>query len=252
MNILLTNDDGIKAKGICALRDALAKKHTLIVAAPASEKSAMSHAISLGKKMRVEDQMIGGIRHIGVFGTPADSVKFALSGVTGVTPDLIISGINQGANTGVSVYYSGTISAAREGLINRIPSVAVSLASKTYDDFAAAVCVIEKIVDGYSSGAFPKDVLLNVNVPPLKRELIKGFKVTKQAESRFVEEFIVEVEPSGEKIYKLAGKIELYDSDGTTDEEAVLEGYVSITPFKLDVTYHERMPELADWFRKIK
>lgn len=250
MKILLTNDDGIRAKGILALRDALAKKHGLVVAAPATEQSATSHSISLGQKLRVEDKEIHGVRHIGVYGTPADSVKFALSGILGFIPDLVVSGINQGSNTGVSVYYSGTISAAREGLINRIPAMAVSLASKTYSDFSVAIDVTQKLIEGYREGVFPKDVLLNVNIPPLNRDSVKGIKVAKQAESRFVEEFVEDKEPSGEKIYRLAGQIELFDPDGTSDEEAILEGYASVTPLKLDTTFYEAMPQLENWLKK--
>ena len=155
MNILLTNDDGINAQGLQALKKMLSDDENLIVVAPVNEKSASSHSISLGQKLRVEEDTVDGIPHFSIHGTPADCVKFALSEIKEFKPDLIISGINQGANTGVSVYYSGTISAAREGVINHVPAMAVSLCSKTFTDYSAALRVTQMLVDGYSAGAVP-------------------------------------------------------------------------------------------------
>ena len=248
MNILLTNDDGIKAPGIQALLECMPDSVTAVGVAPANEKSASSHSISLGQKLRVENVSQNGVIRYAVHGTPADCVKFALYELKTFVPDLIISGINQGANTGVSVYYSGTISAAREGLINRVPSIAISLCSTPFfRDFSAAQAILRRIVEAYQSHAFPERVMLNVNVPPLPESEIQGVKITKQADSHFIEEFVTEEQHDGKKIYTLAGEIELMDPDGTSDEEAVMKGFISITPLKLDVTDYGSMPFFKRW-----
>lgn len=249
MNILLSNDDGIDAPGIQALLSSVPSGMRVVVAAPASERSASSHSISLGQKLRIEEFKKKGVRHFAVHGTPADCVKFALVGISGFKPDLILSGINQGANTGVSVYYSGTISAAREGFINGVPAVAISLASRVFNDFEASAVLARKIIRGYEAGYFPKNVMLNVNVPPLSSSEIQGIKVTKQAYSRFIEEFITDKEHNDKKVYTLAGEIEVLNADGTSDEEAVLEGFISMTPLKLDLTEYEALPLLRDWVK---
>ena len=236
MNVLISNDDGIYASGIKALVEGLDPKIKKVVVAPADQKSASSHSISLGQKLRVQEFIAGNVLHYAVHGTPVDCVKFAISEVKNFIPDLILSGINQGANTGVSVYYSGTISAAREGVINRVPAVALSLCSRDSTDFRASVVIANKIVEAYAQGIFPKHVLLNVNIPPGFPDDIKGIRITKQADSRFIEEFVTEKIKKDERIYTLAGEIELMDPDGTSDEEAVSEGYISITPLKLDLT----------------
>ena len=266
MNILLTNDDGIEAPGLEALVGCFrsqekwdSEKHfELLVTAPANEKSASSHSISLGEKLRVEEYVSKNLLHYKVHGTPADCVKFALSEIKDFAPDLIISGINQGANTGVSVYYSGTISAAREGLINRVPSMAVSLCSppvrqagKTSQDFSACVSIVSSLVEGYRASLFPLEIMLNVNVPALNPDEIKGIKITKQAASHFIEEFVPQKAHDGKKIYTLAGQMELYDTDGASDEEAVAQGFISVTPLKLDLTHYESIPVFEKWVKTL-
>lgn len=249
MNILLTNDDGINAPGLQALLNAVPKGHKAILAAPANEKSASSHSISLGQKLRVEEYIANGFPHYAVHGTPADCVKYALSEIKNFKPDLIVSGVNHGANTGVSVYYSGTISAAREGFINRVPAIAISLCSRTFRDFTASVLLMCRIFELYGKQPFVPNVMLNINLPPLPAYDIKGIRITKQADSRFIEEFVKEKEHDGKKVYSLAGEIELYDPDGKSDEEAVAEGYISITPLKLDLTEYGAIPFFENWFK---
>lgn len=251
MNILLTNDDGIEAAGLQALIQSVPPGIRAVVAAPASERSASSHSISLGQKLRIEELRKDGLQQFSVHGTPADCVKFALVGIPNFVPDLIVSGINHGANTGVSVYYSGTISAAREGFINGVPAVAISLASRTFRDFSASMMIARKIMEGYASGLFPLNVMLNVNVPPLGVGAIQGIKITKQAASRFIEEFIPEKDHGDKKVYTLAGEIEVLNADGTSDEEAVLEGCIAITPLKLDLTEYGAFPFFKHWVKDL-
>jgi 5'-nucleotidase len=252
MNILLTNDDGIQADGIKALQESVPPGVLAVVAAPASERSACSHSISLGQKLRIEEMRKTKFPSYAVHGTPADCVKFAISTLPGFKPDLIVSGINHGANTGVSVYYSGTISAAREGFINRFPGVAVSLCGRGTRDFRAAVDITRQLILGYQQGQFPLNVMLNVNVPGIDPKKIKGVKITKQAASHFIEEFVPEKSHDGKKVFTLAGEIEVYNADGTSDEEAVADGYISITPLKLDLTDYEAIPHFASWLQQTK
>ena len=253
MNILLTNDDGIHAPGMEALISAMPKTGVQVaVAAPATQRSASGHSITLGQRLRVEECHVKGIKKFAVHGTPADCVKFAIAGLDNFQPDLLISGINQGANTGVSVYYSGTISAAREGFINQIPAVAVSLCSSSSTDFEASIDITRRIIEGYRAGQFPLDVMLSINVPPLPLREIRGVRVTKQAHSHFIEELIPEKEHDGKKIFTLAGEIEIYEPDGASDEEAVAEGYISITPLKLDLTDYRFIKHFEDWLKTSK
>lgn len=250
MNVIFTNDDGIRARGLRALVKELPDYVNPLVVAPSSERSASSHSISLGQKLRVEESREKGIPHYKVHGTPADCVKFAVAELRKFRPDLIVSGINQGANTGVSVYYSGTVSAAREGMINRIPAMAVSLCSRDFDDFRAGVEMTYRLIAAYRRRLFAMHALLNVNVPALPPEKIRGVKITKQAASRFVEEFKVERDCEGRKVYTLVGEIELHDPDGMSDEEAVNEGFISLTPLRLDLTDYEAMKFLKTWLKK--
>ncbi len=252
MNILVTNDDGVQAPGLRALVNSLPSWANVLIAGPATEKSAMSHAISLKDKLKIESLTQDGKPCYAVHGTPADSVKFAFSEFLNFKPDLVISGINQGANTGVSVYYSGTVAAAREAFINHVPAVAISLASKTFSDFSASCEMMHLLLNAYQAKKIPLETLLNVNVPALRWAEIKGIRITRQAPSRFVEEFIPEGESEGKKIFSLAGAIELASSDGTSDEEAILDGYISITPLKLDLTHLEVMKDMNRWLEDLK
>lgn len=247
MKILLTNDDGIEAPGLKALADAIEKEHECFVVAPSSEKSASSHSISLGQKLVIEER---SPKRFAVFGTPADCVKFALSELKHFHPDLLISGINPGPNTGVSVYYSGTISAAREGVINELPSIAVSIGSKKATDFSFAASFTTSILQGFEKTLLKPGMFLNINIPALPPSEIRGIKIARQAASRFIEEFIQEKASDHKRVYTLAGEIEVCDPDGTSDEEVLLEGFISITPLKLDLTEHSTIPILERWFKE--
>lgn len=244
MKILLTNDDGIHAVGLEALVRELEPEHECLVAAPASERSASSHSISLGQKLVIEEMAPG---RYAIHGTPADCVKLALSEIKYFKPDLLISGINPGPNTGVSVYYSGTISAAREALINQLSGIAVSIRSKTPSDYSFAASFCHVLIEGYASKVFPQNVILNVNLPDLPESKIRGIKIARQAPSRFVEEFIVDSVHENKRIYRLAGEIQVFDPDGTTDEEVCAKGFIAITPLKLDATCYTTVPLLEKW-----
>ncbi len=243
MGILLTNDDGIDEKGLYVLRDALMKIDNVIVVAPDSQRSASSHSISIADFLRVEPLYLSG-EFLGykVSGTPADCVKIALCELLNKPPAAVVSGINRGPNTGVSVYYSGTVSAAREGAIAGIPSVAVSMCSFEYDNFDFAAEIAANTVERFIKGEFPSGLTLNINIPPLDREEIKGIKITKQANSRFIERY----NKTGGNSYRLTGELYIDNEEPDDDEYAVNQGYVSITPLKLDMTDYSFFNKVKD------
>ncbi len=252
MRVLITNDDGIHSPGLRAIVDAIHKEAECLVVAPHKERSATAHSISLYDEIWVESVHIGdGLKGYSVEGTPADCVKFAFAELLKKKVDLIISGINLGLNTGISVYYSGTVSAAREGLINGVPSIAISQGKQQTRDFAYAGKLVSKLVHGYKNLHFPKDTFLNINVPPVESQQVKGIRVTKQAHSRF-DEWFEEIKKSGSngrKPYQVRGDIEILSPDGTSDEEAIREGYVSMTPLLLDSTHYKQMSHFEKWVR---
>jgi 5'-nucleotidase len=248
MKILLTNDDGIQAPSMRALREAISEIADCFIVAPEMQRSASAHSISIVHDVGVREYAVDG-RFFGlqVSGTPADCVKLALCEIMrNDPPDMIISGINLGPNTGVSVYYSGTVSAAREGTIAGIPSIAASLCSFTYTDFSYSCKIVKEIAIKILQHGLPRDITLNINIPPLEESEIKGVRITKQAQSRFIEEYIAKGADNGSKLYSLAGELEVVDTDVNNDENAVQDGYVSVTPIKLDLTDYSVMAQIGE------
>ena len=252
MRILITNDDGIQSPGLLAIVQALQKEVECLVVAPHKQCSATSHSITIYDHIAVEEVDLNHFKGYSIEGTPADCVKFAIGELAkNHKLDLIISGINLGLNTGVSVYYSGTVSAAREGMINGIPSIAISQAREQLNDFSFACKLIQDLVHGHKHHHLPKDTFLNVNIPHLAHSDIKGIRVTKQAHSRFVEWFEAHEHLSnGKKKYSIFGNIEMINPDGTSDEEALRLGYAAITPLRLDLTHYERLSDIQTWMDK--
>ncbi len=250
--ILLTNDDGIEAESIWALKDRLFKIADCEIVAPRHPKSASSHAVSLNDSIRLERVRRGKFTGYGVHGTPVDAIKFALNELFSDKHfDLIVSGINLGPNTGVSVYYSGTIGAAREGIICGVPAFAVSIASFVWNGFDYALDITSQIARSYLAGKFPPDYFLNVNIPAVENASeIRGMRVTRQAPSKFVELFDKERHPGGLS-YKLRGKILVLDP-GDTDQEALEKQYVSITPLALDMTHYGHMKHAKAFLKALK
>ncbi|MBU1863388.1 MAG: 5'/3'-nucleotidase SurE [Candidatus Omnitrophica bacterium] len=247
MTILLTNDDGIQAKSIRELKEVLSDVDNCVVVAPASQKSASAHAISIAHDIEVSDYYYeNDFFGFQVEGTPADCVKLALCEIMKEPPAIIVSGINRGPNTGVSVYYSGTVSAAREGTIAGIPSIAVSMCSCEYDNFTYACVLVKKIVTNILQKGLPEGIMLNINIPPLREQEIKGIRIARQAPSRFVEKYIHRGENKGCTRYTLTGKMELVNAGSDNDEQTVRDGYVSITPLKLDLTSFSSFKEIEN------
>ena len=248
MNILISNDDGIHAPGIMTLYNAVKDLGDVHVVAPDSERSAVGHAITLSDPLKtIEVYRDGSWFGHAVSGTPADCVKLAVCGLLENPPDLILSGVNFGANTGISIIYSGTVSAATEGTILGIPSVAVSLTTFTDPIWETAAHVARVIALQTARHGLPADTLLNVNVPNLPVDQLKGYAVTRMGRSRFVETFEKRSDPRGNIYYWMDGEMELLDGGADTDVQAVLDGYVSLSPIGLDLTRHDGLDVLRQW-----
>lgn len=246
--ILITNDDGIYAPGIKALKEALNGLGELIVVAPLAEKSAVGHAITLSDPLRVQeverdDTFFG----YAVNGTPADCVKLGVRCLCPRQPDLVISGINLGPNTATNIIYSGTVSAAAEGSIMGIPAIAVSINSFIQNEFIAAGNIARSVSGQTLTRGLPAGTLLNINVPPLPPEQIKGVRVTRQGKGRYQEDFDKRTDPNRRTYYWLTGKKMLLDQGLDVDDSAVNEGYISVTPIHYELTNQKFLKELSRW-----
>jgi 5'-nucleotidase len=250
MKILLTNDDGINAPGLAALHSKISQIADTIVVAPDTEMSAIGHAISLNNPLRVADfHKNGSFFGYAVSGTPADCVKIAHSAIfkDKAKPNLLISGINWGSNTGINTIYSGTVSAATEGAILHIPSFAISLATYAKADFTTAAEFAAELALIITKKKLPRGVFLNVNVPAIPKAKIKGVKVTRQGAANYTEEYFVRKDPRERTYYWLAGEKVEIEQDSNVDDRAILENKISITPVHYDLTYYPIMKELEKW-----
>jgi 5'-nucleotidase len=247
MKILLTNDDGIKAEGIKKLAKTFAEKGNHVsVVAPERERSATGHAITVHKPLRVSQTEFDGISYFAVSGTPADCVKLALEQLVD-KPDIVISGINRGANLGTDVLYSGTVSAAIEAALDGLPAIAVSVASFQQPTYDTAAAVTFKLANTYLTNGLPNGTLLNVNVPNLPDAEIKGIKITKLGERKYINNFEKRTDPRGRVYYWMAGEADDSNLEQGTDIWAVVNNYVSVTPIHFDLTNHYFLSELSKW-----
>lgn len=250
MNILISNDDGIQAPGILTLAEVAREFGEVTIVAPDSPQSAMGHAISLGKPLRLyKERLADGSYGHACNGTPADCVKLA-TGVLmkGKLPTLVLSGINHGANSSVSSIYSGTLSAAREGAIQGIPAVGFSvLDHHQAADFSQYKEILRKVIAKAIAQPLGNGDLLNVNIPRIPFEEIKGIKVVRQAMGRWVEEFDERTDPFGEPYYWLTGKFLLQDTGADNDDAVLKAGYVSVTPMMHDLTDYNRLESVKGW-----
>jgi 5'-nucleotidase len=253
-SILVCNDDGITAPGIKALCAVAQEFGDVTVVAPDSAQSGMGHAITIGEPLRLKDETIApGLIGWACSGTPADCVKLATGVLMPEKPDLLISGINHGPNYSISVVYSGTMSAAMEGAIEGIPSIGFSLCDFDYHaDFSAAQEVARAVIRKALHAAMPAGTLLNVNIPKLSIDQIKGIRITRQAIGRWVEEFDQRIDPHGRKYYWLTGRFQQEDEGQDTDTWALENGYVSVCPVEYDLTAHHSIAALNQWNLQIR
>lgn len=245
--ILISNDDGFHAPGMRAMREALEGLGRLIVCCPDSEQSATSHALTLHRPLRiakVEEDCYT------VDGTPTDSVLLGINHILkGEKPDLVMSGINAGPNIGDDIGYSGTVAAALEGTVYGVPSVAVSLASHDFKDFSAAGKVARESAQWVLANGLPKDVTLNVNIPAIEPSQIRGRRVTIQGKRHFEDIVQEKLDPRGRRYYWIGGSVVFPEQEPGTDITAIAEGYVSITPIRIELTAHDvltHVKSLAD------
>ena len=247
-SILISNDDGIFAPGIYALWEAMSEIGETIVVAPNTEKSAVGHAITISDPIRIEEvKRSNGFKGFSVNGTPADSVKIAVKSIMKNKPDIIISGINAGANVGQSLLYSGTISAASEGTLLGIPSIAISLDALRDMDFSTSKVVAKKIVNKVLEYGLPNETLLNVNIPKDAEGGIKGYQITYQGAIYFKDDFEKREDPRGRIYYWMTGDVKDTDKELESDGVAIKEGYVSITPLQLQMTNFDFIEKLSEW-----
>jgi 5'-nucleotidase len=245
--ILITNDDSIYSKGIRSLIDAVKHLGDVVVIAPSLPQSGMGHAVTLHEPLRLTEikRFEGILASYACSGTPVDSVKIARDVVLDRKPDICLSGINHGSNSSINVIYSGTMSAAVEAGIEAIPSVGFSLSDHSADaDFELSAEVVAKITKEMLENPQKMPILLNVNIPNIKKEELKGYKICRQAVAKWEEEFEQRTDPRGSIYYWLTGKFKNYDHQTDTDEWALANGYVSIVPVQFDLTNYKAMDVL--------
>jgi 5'-nucleotidase len=236
--ILVTNDDGVTAPGIRNLVEAVKDLGKIIVVAPDKPQSGMGHAITIGQPLRLHAVSIfGDIEAYQCSGTPVDCVKLAVDKVLHRKPDICLSGINHGANHSINVIYSGTMSAAVEAAIESIPSIGFSLLDHSIEaDFSASRKYVKQITSMMLEKPLDKHLILNVNIPAVKGDLIKGIKVCRQAYAKYDEDFIERDDPNGRKYYWLTGQFKNMDKGKDTDVWALENNYVSVVPVQFDLT----------------
>ncbi|MCD6449579.1 MAG: 5'/3'-nucleotidase SurE [Thermotogaceae bacterium] len=244
MRILITNDDGVTSEGILTLAKTLAKKHEVMVVAPESERSAVGHAITIHLPIWAEKLSI--FEDIPVYsttGTPADCVKLGID-VLFPNPDVVISGINQGPNLGTDVIYSGTVSGALEGTLYGIPSIAVSSANYLNPNYKTAAKAIYDLLEQFDLSIIPQYTALNINVPAVPYEELRGWKVTRQSKRRWKDYFEARTDPFGRTYYWMKGDVIEDDKDPDADYKAVNQNYISVTPVSIFITEENFFKEL--------
>ena len=244
MNLLLSNDDGIEAEGLNVLAERLRRDHKIFVVAPDSEKSASSHSLTLKHPLRVKKIKKG---FYAVDGTPADCVNIAINDILPKKPDLVVSRINHGANLGDDISYSGTVSAAMEGVLFNILSIAISFEMKRSYDFGPAADFAARLLLYLERNKLPKDTILNVNVPDMIVEREIDFKITRQGRRIYENAVTEKTDSSGKKFYMIGTNEIKFEEDIESDFFAVSNGYISITPLHLDLTNYSSIKELKRW-----
>ena len=255
MNILISNDDGIYAAGVRALVEALSNTgHKITVVCPDRERSATGHALTLQEPLRV-DKIVGvypePIEAWACSGTPSDTVKLALDALLSDRPDLVLSGINRGANLGTDVLYSGTVAAAMEGVMEGVPSIAFSLTSFTHPDFSAAANFARKMIEAITQNPLTESTLLNVNIPAIAEADICGTVVTRLGIRRYKDLFEKRIDPRGKTYYWLSGVVVEEEAEADTDIQGIRDNYVTITPLQWDLTAPNVMSNIQEWKKKV-
>jgi len=248
MRVLVSNDDGVDAPGIHVLAERLGAVGEVTVVAPDRDRSGASNSLTLDSPLRVLPMGNGFYR---VAGTPTDCVHLALSGLLEEEPDIVVSGINNSANLGDDVIYSGTVSAAMEGRFLGLPAIAVSLVSKDHKgvNYDAAAQAVLHLMQRLLVDPLPADTILNVNVPDLPWKEIKGFEVTRLGRRHRAEPCIAQTDPRGRPIWWIGPAGEVDDAGPGTDFNAVRRGFISVTPIHVDLTRFQALEKVSSWMQ---
>lgn len=253
MRFLVSNDDGVLAPGLAVLAEALSALGEVTVVAPESERSGFANALSLDRPLRPVRQANG---FWAVNGTPADCIHLALNGLLDFEPDIVVSGINSGANLGDDTLYSGTVAAAMEARFLGKTAMAVSLAgpgARTCgpEGYAAAAAMTVRLIESWGSLQLPNRTLLNVNVPERPLADIRGFRVTRLGHRGRAQDVLTLEDPRGREVFWIGLAGEPMDAGEGTDFEAIRDGYVSVTPLQSDLTRHDALPDVARWLKDL-
>lgn len=248
MRILISNDDGVYAPGLAVLADTVAEIADITVVAPDRDRSGVSNSLTLNRPLRLNKAPNG---FISVDGTPTDCVHVAITGYLEYEPDMVIAGINSGANLGDDVLYSGTVAAATEGRFLGFPAIAVSLAGEEQLFYQTAATVVRGLVQQLQRNPLPADTILNINVPDIPYAQLKGFQVTRLGERHRAKPAIKDTDPRGRTIYWVGPAGLEQDAGPGTDFYAVSRGYVSITPLQIDLTRYAVLESLTEWVAQL-
>ncbi len=244
MRILLSNDDGYFAPGLAALAAALSKLAEITVVAPERDKSGASNSLTLDRPLSIRKAPNG---YFFLNGTPTDCVHMAVTGMLDWVPDMVVSGVNHGANMGDDTIYSGTVAAATEGFLLGVPAIAVSLVAKNFKHFDTAAWVAAELVKRHQRTPITTPSLLNVNVPDVPIDALKGFEVTRLGKRHKAEAVVKTVNPRGETVYWIGAAGAAADAGPGTDFHATENNRVSITPLQVDLTNFQQMKSVGDW-----
>lgn len=249
MKILVSNDDGVNAPGIKALVKELENIAKIDTVAPDRNRSAASNSLTLMRPLRV-NQLDNGA--YSVQGTPTDCVHLAVTGFINPKPDMVVSGINDGANLGDDILYSGTVAAAMEGRFLGLPAIALSMVGEKVKHFETGAIVARKLVTKLKHMPLPSSTILNVNIPDLPYEQIKGYEITRLGSRHCSEPLVEQLDPRGHKMYWVGPPGQEQDAGQGTDFNAINRGFVSITPLQLDMTHYEMFSHLSEWVNGVE
>lgn len=248
MRILISNDDGIDSEGLLALKQALERVGEVAVLAPERNWSAAGHSKTLHHPLRVREVTLrDGSPAYASDGAPSDCVALAALGFLGYRPDLVVSGINKGANLAGDITYSGTVAAAMEAVVAGIPGIAVSLEGRGLWNFPPAAAFAARLVEQVARNGLAPEVLLNINVPAAAQEAIAGVRITRLGVQKYADELITRTDPFGRKYYWIGGEPVPGEGEEDTDVWAIVHKYISITPIHLDLTNHRLIEVLQGW-----
>ncbi|MCF8037938.1 MAG: 5'/3'-nucleotidase SurE [Desulfohalobiaceae bacterium] len=252
MRLLLTNDDGIRAIGLRSLEKALRRAgHQVMVVAPLSEQSAVGHAVTLSSPLRLKEINDGDFQGVAVSGTPVDCVKIGLNSILSLEPDLVVSGINNGANVGVDILYSGTVAAATEAALAGIPALAVSIDDFHPLDLEEQAEFVARFIEVLDPSCCPPQRVLNLNFPKGPFEESRGLRICPQTQAVYDDRYEQRTDPRGNAYYWLSGEIPAENLERDTDRDLLSRGYLTLTPLRFDFSDRElivRIKELEETF----